>query len=180
MRLAIPLKRKAIMEALRIYKVKDDYIRYLHSRDNKVQYNKTAKRPYVGIVFAFGGYKYFVPMESPKPNHVNIKPAKHIIKLKNGEYGILGFNNMIPIHKDALIEYDIDGEPDEKYKRLLQRQIAFCNKIKADILNHAQMTYFAVVAKQNKFYVEVSCNFKELEKACKAYKKDFKSKIKHP
>ena len=66
MRLAIPLKRKDFMEALRIYKVNDSYISYLHSRDNKVQYNKNAKRPYVGVVFSFGGYKYFVPMESPK------------------------------------------------------------------------------------------------------------------
>ena len=59
------------MDALRIYKVTDGYIRYLHSRDSKVQFNKDAKRPYVGVVFDFGGFKYFVPMESPKPNHQN-------------------------------------------------------------------------------------------------------------
>ena len=111
---------------------------------------------------------------------MQITGENSVLNAINKMGGISVFNNMIPIHKDALIEYDINGEPDEKYKRLLQRQIAFCNKIKADILNHAQMTYFAVVAKQNKFYVEVSCNFKELEKACKAYKKDFKSKVKHP
>lgn len=28
------------MENLHIYKVSDHYIRYLHSRDHKVQYNK--------------------------------------------------------------------------------------------------------------------------------------------
>lgn len=164
------------MEALRIYKVNDGYIRYLHSRDNKVQYNKNAKRPYVGVVFLFGGYKYFVPMESPKPNHVNIKSGKHILKLKNGEYGILGFNNMIPVHKDALIEYDINSEPDEKYRRLLQRQIAVCNRMKADIINHAQMTYYEVVNKKNSFYMNISCDFKILEKACKTYKVDYKPK----
>ena len=166
------------MKALRIYKVNDGYIRYLHSRDNKVQYNKNAKRPYVGVVLSFGGYNYFVPMESPKPNHINIKSGKHIIKLKNGEYGMLGFNNMIPVHKDALIEYDINSEPDEKYRALLQRQIALCNKMKADILDHAQMTYFAVVSKKSKFYVDISCDFRALEKACKSYKKDFKPKVK--
>ena len=176
MRLAIPLKRKDFMEALRIYKVNDSYIRYLHSRDSKVQYNKNAKRPYVGVVFSFGGYKYFVPMESPKPNHANIKSGKHILKLKNGEYGILGFNNMIPVHKDALIEYDINAEQDEKYRRLLQRQIAVCNRMKADIINHAQMTYYEVVNKKNSFYANISCDFKVLERACKAYKKDYKPK----
>lgn len=164
------------MKTLRLYRVKDGYIRYLNSRDNKVQYNKNARRPYVGVVFDFGGFKYFVPMESPKLNHVNIKSGKHILKLKKGEYGLLGFNNMIPVHKDALIEFDINTEKDEKYKRLLQRQIAVCNSMKADILNHAQMTYFDVVTNKNKFLVSISCDFKSLEKACKAYNKDYKSK----
>lgn len=166
------------MDVLRIYKVSDGYIRYLHSRDSKVQYNKDAKRPYVGVVFDFGGFKYFVPMESPKPNHAKIKAGKHILKLKNGEYGLLGFNNMIPVHKDALIDFDINTEEDEKYKRLLQRQIALCNRLKADILNHAQMTYFDVVDGKNKFLVGISCDFKALERACKTYKKDYKPKAK--
>ena len=161
------------MEALRIYKVTDGYIRFLNSRDSKVQYNKGAKRPYVGVVFNFGGYKYFVPMESPKPNHASIKPGKHIIKLDGGKYGILGFNNMIPVHKDALIEFDINAEKDVKYRELLKRQASLCNSMKADILNHAQMTYFDVVNKSNKFLMRISCDFKALELACKSYKKDF-------
>ena len=161
------------MEPLKIYKVEDKYIRYLHSRDGKVQYNKNASRPYVGVVLDFAGMKYFVPMESPKPNHKNIKAGKHILKIKNGEYGILGFNNMIPVNKDALIIVDIDAEKDEKYKRLLQRQILACNKMKADIYNHAQMTYFDVTLNTNKFLVGISCDFKALEKACREYKKDY-------
>ena len=56
------------MENLKNYKVEDKYIRYLHSIDDKVQHNKNAKRPDVGVVFSFGGFNYFVPMESPKPN----------------------------------------------------------------------------------------------------------------
>ena len=83
---------------------------------------------------------------------------------------------MIPVHKDALIEFDINAENDEKYKRLLQRQIAVCNRMKADILNHAQMTYFDVVNNKNKFLVGISCDFKDLEKACKNYKKEYKSR----
>lgn len=167
------------METLRLYRVEDVYIRYLHSRDCKVQYNKDARRPYVGVVLDFGGFKYFVPMESPKPNHVKIKSGKHILKLKNGEYGLLGFNNMIPVHKDALIEFDINDERDEKYKKLLQRQILICNRMKADILNHAQMTYFDVVNLKNKFLIEISCDFRNLEMACKQYKKDYKKSKKY-
>ena len=162
------------MESLRIYRVSEQYIRYLNSRDSKVQFNKNARRPYVGVVFAFGRFKYFVPMESPKENHQNIKPGKHILKLDGGRYGLLGFNNMIPVHKDALIEYDISKEKDIKYRNLLQRQISLCNKRKADILNHAQMTYFDVTSKTNKFLVKISCDFKKLERASKNYNKDYK------
>lgn len=157
------------MESLRIYRVSDKYVRFLNSRDPKVQFNKNAKRPYVGVVFKFGGFKYFVPMESPKPNHKNIKAGKHILKLKNGEYGLLGFNNMIPVPDDALIKFDFNAEKDEKYKRLLQHQAELCNRMKADILNHAQMTYFDVVSGKNKFLIRISCNFKILEKACKEF-----------
>lgn len=161
------------MDNLRIYRVSDHYMKFLNSRDPKVQYNKGAKRPYVGVVFSFGGYKYFVPMESPKPNHANIKAGKHIMKLAGGKYGLLGFNNMVPVHKDALISFDINAEPDSKYRELLKRQASLCNRLKADILNHAQLTYFAVVREQNKFLVGISCDFKKLEAACKSYKKDF-------
>lgn len=168
------------MERLRLYRVSDHYIRYLNSRDSRVQFNKGARRPYVGVVFTFAGFQYFVPMESPKPNHANIKPGKHIMKLDQGRYGLLGFNNMIPVHKDALIEIDINSEPDEGYRDLLKRQAALCNRQKADILNHAQMTYFDVVNNKNKFLMRISCDFKKLEVACKSYNKDFRTRKKTP
>ena len=46
--------------------------------------------------------------------------------------------------------------------------------MKADILDHAQKTYFDVIKKKNKFLMKISCDFLALEKACKAYKKDYK------
>ncbi|MBQ7045322.1 MAG: type III toxin-antitoxin system ToxN/AbiQ family toxin [Clostridia bacterium] len=160
------------MKNLKIYRVEDKYIHYLHNIDNKVQHNKNAKRPYVGVVFSFGGFNYFVPMESPKPNHSKIKAGKHILKLKNGEYGLLGFNNMIPVHSDALIEFDIARESDEKYRNLLQNQLRVCNRMKADILDHAQKTYFGVIG-GSRFLVNISCDFKKLEKACKKYNPNY-------
>ena len=160
------------MERFRIYKIADNYVRYLHSRDKKVQYNKGARRPYVGVVFDFAGFQYFAPLESPKPKHRNMKSGYHFMRIENGAYGIIGFNNMIPVHKDALVEFDISKETDEKYKSLLQRQIAFCNNHKADILHRAQKTYFSFL-KGNKFLCNICCDFKVLDKACKAYKKDY-------
>ena len=84
------------MDNLRIYRIREGFVEYLHNIDNRVQFNKEERRPYVGIVLSMGGHDYFVPMESPKPNHAKLKNNIHIMKLKGGEYGLLGFNNMIP------------------------------------------------------------------------------------
>ena len=83
-------------ERLRIFRVHDGYIRFMHTIDNRVQYNKNERRPYVGVVLNVNGHRYFVPMESPKPNHKKMRNAIHIMRLDGGKYGLLGFNNMIP------------------------------------------------------------------------------------
>ena len=47
--------------------------------------------------------------------------------------------------------------------------------MKADILDHAQKTYFGVI-NGNEFLVKISCNFKELEKASKKYNPNYNRK----
>lgn len=157
------------MESLKLYRVSDKYIRFLKSRDARVQDNKNRRRPYVGIVLYVGDHRYFVPMESPKPNHANIKPGRHIMKLDDGKLGLLGFNNMIPVHDTAVISFDINAESDEKYAELLRRQVTYINRHKADILHHASQTYYSVVNKKNKFLLGICCDFKKLEYACSKY-----------
>lgn len=61
------------MGKFQFYHVEDKYIRYLHSIESRVQFNKGQRRPYVGIVLSINGVDYYVPLESPKPNHANIK-----------------------------------------------------------------------------------------------------------
>lgn len=61
------------MGKFQFYHINEHYISYLHSIDTRVQYNKGQRRPYVGIVLSINGIDYYVPLESPKPNHVNIK-----------------------------------------------------------------------------------------------------------
>ena len=157
------------MESLRIYRVSDKYISFLHSRDYRVQYNKCASRPYIGVVLRVGEFKYFVPMESPKPNHANIKAGAHILKMDKGRLGILGFNNMIPVREDVLISFSIDDEPDADYALLLRKQISFCNRSKTDILSKASRTYYEVVNDENKFLKKICCDFRKLEKACRQF-----------
>jgi len=157
------------MQNLKIYRVSDKYIYFLKSRDSRVQENKNRRRPYVGVVLCVGEFQYFVPMESPKPNHAKIKPGRHILKLDGGSLGLLGFNNMIPIHPDALISFDINAEPDKQYAELLRRQASFINRHKAEVYARASQTYYSVVNKKNDFLLSICCNFKKLEKACKQY-----------
>lgn len=153
------------MEALRIYRVSDRYVSFLHKWDYRVQFNKQSSRPYLGVVLYVGDFKYFVPMESPKPNHRNIKAGFHILKMDKGRLGLLGFNNMIPVRDDVLIEFDINDELDPQYAALLRKQAYFCNRNKTDILAKASRTYYEVTSGQNTFLRRISCDFKKLEKA---------------
>lgn len=162
------------MESLKLYRISDKYIRFLKGCDSRVQDNKNRRRPYVGVVLLVGTYRYFVPMESPKPNHSKIKAGHHIMKLDDGKYGLLGFNNMIPVCDSALIEFNIDDEPDGKYAELLRRQISYINRHKADVLDHASKTYYSVVTKQTAFMLKICCDFKKLERACSRYDPDWK------
>ncbi len=163
------------MENLRLYRIEGKYIRFLKSRDPRVQDNKDRRRPYVGVVLNVSSYQYFVPMESPKPNHAKMKSGKHFLRIDGGRLGILGFNNMIPIHQSALINFDINKETDQKYAALLKHQIAWINKHKADVLNHASKTYFAA-SKNNAFLSKICCDFKKLEKACSQYNPNYSKK----
>lgn len=162
------------MERLKIYRIQDGYIRYLSAKDNRVMYNKAQRRPYVGVVLTVGAYHYFVPMESPKPNHANMKPGKHLLFLAGGRYGLLGFNNMIPVPDSALIAVDISAESDRKYASLLEHQATAINKSKADIYDHAQRTYYDVVNGTNRFLSKICCDFKKLEAASSRYDPNFK------
>ena len=157
------------LENLYICHISEPYVDYLHSFDYRVPFNKGQRRPYVGVVLRIDSYQYFVPMESPRPNHAKIRPGKHIMKLSGGSLGLLGFNNMLPVPPSEIIPYDISAEPDRKYKNLLLNQIDFCNRQKAAIFDHARQTYSAVVSSGNAFLARICCDFKALERACTDY-----------
>lgn len=152
-----------ILEKLRIYRIRDGYIQFLHERDRRVQYNKGERRPYLGVVLEINGHQYFVPMESPKPNHANMKNGVHLMRIEGGKYGILGFNNMVPAKSFFLVQYDINKEPDEQYRNLLWNQLSFCNKHRSEIYEHARKTYEGVTVKKTPFLLRICCDFKLLE-----------------
>ncbi len=152
-----------IMGKFRLYHIQDEYIEFLHKIDRRVQFNKSERRPYVGVVLEIGGIQYYVPLESPKPNHVNIKSGGPVLKLDEGRLGIMGFNNMIPVDRHSLVEFDIQKETDERYRRLLNKQLACCEKSKDVIFARAASTYNKQVAGKIPLYRKVCCDFKKLE-----------------
>ena len=160
------------MNNLRLYKIDIKYIKYLYSFDNRVQYNPnkedeyTSKRPYLGVVLKIERYSYFVPLEHPRQSHKTMKNNIFIFKIHGGKYGILGFNNMIPVKKEQLIKFDINNEK-EGYKQILISQYHFCNKHIKEIEKKAFETYNRSI--KNHFLKKVCCNFKLLEKKSEEY-----------
>lgn len=77
------------MNKLKLYRVDVNYIKYLYSFDNKVQYNKeqkdeyTRKRPYLGVVLQVNEFEYFVPLEHPREAHQKMKDNIYILKIHN-------------------------------------------------------------------------------------------------
>ena len=78
------------MNKLKLYRVDVNYIKYLYSFDNKVQYNKeqkdeyTRKRPYLGVVLQVNEFEYFVPLEHPREAHQKMKDNIYILKIHTG------------------------------------------------------------------------------------------------
>lgn len=160
------------MSNFRFYHISEKYIRYLHSADNKVAYNKNERRPYVGIVLTVNNMNYYVPLESPKKNHKNIKGNGPVLKLDDGKLGIMGFNNMLPIPDIALISFDFNDIDDEKYRSLLIKQLSYCNSHKDIILNRANNTYKKTTSGKVPFYTKICCDFVKLERMSKKYDPD--------
>ena len=86
---------------IKIVKVDHKYCDYLRKFDNRVSYNAGLKelRPFIGILFNVDNNEYYAPLSSPKPKHNLLKNNIDILKINDGKYGVVNFNNMIPITK---------------------------------------------------------------------------------
>lgn len=109
---------------LKLYYISDEYIIFLRKYDQKVPYNKSQTRPFIGVVYTFNNINYFAPLASPKIKH--LKMSNRVIdiwKIDKGKLGIINFNNMLP----SLIEVLSEVLPTIKYKILLENQISSIN-----------------------------------------------------
>ncbi len=126
---------------LRIYGVKDSYIKYLSQYQEHLFRHEggTSGRKYIGVVFEINKFSYFAPLSSFKPKHKKMKEGVDFIKIK--DYAVININNMIPVPKGHLVELNINAEKDPHYKFLLQAESREINKQKSRIRKNAEIVY---------------------------------------
>lgn len=136
------------MSRLTFVLVDSDYCDYLRQSDSCVPYtmDQKAKRPFVGILLQMHEMSYYAPLSSPKPKHSKMKNQIDLLKINGGKYGVINFNNMIPVHNNSVVPVRLtidvtDSPSDIQYKALLSNQLTWCNANKDSIVKVAQKLY---------------------------------------
>lgn len=161
------------MKNLKLYYIDDEYIDYLRMFDDRVPYNKSKTRPYIGVVYKYEGVNYFAPLSSPKLKHLKINDKSvDVFKIDNGKLGVVNLNNMLPTPLSCLTDVLPTLKDDDKYKGLLIDQL---NRINKD----RQILYTKIITFQKRYRAghindrirERCCNFELLEEKCNEYNK---------
>ena len=164
---------------IKFYYVDLKYMEYLKSVDSKVSdvslENKKDKRKFMGILFEINKLKYLAPLSSKKSKFLKMKNSLDFIKINSGEEGAINFNNMIPVFDLYIKEYILEEETDINYKKLVEKQLSWCNKEenKSKILKTATKLYeYMLLDKLPNNIKERCCNFKLLEEKAIEYDKE--------
>lgn len=160
---------------IKIVKIDSKYCDYLRKFDNKVTYNAGTKdlRPFIGILFTINKCEYFAPLSSPKEKHLKLKNTIDLLKIDDGKYGVVNFNNMIPVTNKNYVEFDLNKKAINKEKfriELMKNQLRWLTNNKKEIYTKSKLLYN--LYKNNKLPNNVKercCNFPLLEEKCKKY-----------
>lgn len=162
---------------LQIVKINSEYCNYLRKFDNKVPYNAGTKelRPFIGVLFSIERQEYFAPLSSPKVKHKTLKNTLDLIKIDKGNYGIINFNNMIPVTKDDYEIFDLNKKSNDKKEifriELLKNQLRWLTTNRKEIYTKSKLLYSLYkTGKLPKNVKDRCCNFILLEEKCKLYK----------
>ncbi len=165
-------------KSFKIVKVDSKYCDYLRQYDNKVSYNAGTKdlRPFIGVLFMIDKCEYFAPLSSPKPKHSKLKNTLDLIKIENGNYGVVNFNNMIPVMDKNYVIFDLNKKTENRAENfrleLLRNQLRWLTANKKDVNTKSKLLYN--LYKSNKLPKNVKdrcCNFPLLEEKCREYNK---------
>ncbi|MCR5612918.1 type III toxin-antitoxin system ToxN/AbiQ family toxin [Treponema sp.] len=165
--------------------ITDEYISYLRKIEPRVMSNKqnerTYHRKYIGIIEELNGFKYFVPLSSPKQkdyteNGTIRKDSLTTIYIKDKKnlFASLKFNNMIPVPEHEIINFDLNDEGDFKYKLIVYNELYFIRQNSAKIEKTAHNLYNAKKNQKNESeykqaVLNVTLDFEQLEQLCLNY-----------
>lgn len=130
----------------------------------------------IGVLFMVGKCEYFAPLSSPKPKHKTLKNTLDLIKIADGEYGVINFNNMIPVTSNNYKEFDLNKSSEDKNEmrriHLLRNQLRWLTSNKKIINSKSKLLYdLYKTDKLPKNVRERCCNFPLLEEKCNEYNK---------
>ena len=134
-------------KSFKIVKVDSKYCDYLRQYDNKVSYNAGTKdlRPFIGVLFMIDKCEYFDPLSSPKPKHSKLKNTLDLIKIENGTYGVVNFNNMIPVMDKNYVIFDLNKKTENRAENfrleLLRNQLRWLTANKKDVNTKSKLLY---------------------------------------
>lgn len=163
----------------KIVKVDYKYCDYLRKFDSRVSYNAGIKelRPFIGILFEVNSCEYFAPLSSPKVKHMNMKNNLDIVKIDGGRYGVVNFNNMIPVTSKNYELFDLNAIPKDTYElkrqNLLKSQLLWLNKNIKNVKGKELNLYDKY--KKGRLDERIQsrcCDFILLEEKCKEYNKN--------
>ena len=163
---------------MKICSIDPNYLTFLHGFDDKVRLEKfhtgAKTRKYIGALFTIDNLKYFAPLSSPKKKYNKMKNDIDFHKIDAGTYGVINFNNMIPVPDSAIIDIDINSEADINYKNILINQFKFLKDNK-DALCAKSIKLYEIITtdidnKNKQRILNRCCNFKLLEEKSKIYK----------
>ena len=97
-----------------------------------------------------------------------------LIKIKDGKYGVVNINNMIPVTSSnySLIDLNVktNSISEIKYKILLKNQLDYLNTIYFEVLYKSNRLYDLYVNNHlSKNIKDRCCNFPLLEEKCNEY-----------
>ena len=138
--------------------------------------NKKELRPFIGILFKIENCEYFAPLSSPKPKYKTMKAIIDFLKIKDGELGVVNFNNMIPVRENNYAIVNLNkpafNESEQKYQKMLIEQLDWLNAHYRQIKSKSFKLYKLYNSgKLPQNIKDRCCNFKLLEEKCIEYEK---------
>ena len=170
---------------MKIIEIEKNYINYLRTFDKFVlkpegkDYKK--ERKYLGVIFSYNSFDYFIPFSSPDKKDDYDKDGKirkssmvvirMIEKRENDKLlGTLRLNSMIPIYDKSVIKnYNIFQENDIYYKNLLFKEFNFVKENEEIIITKAKKLYTLKINNSKIPMLNFVCNFKLLEEKSLEY-----------